>query len=219
MKTSLALSLRTTTKVASFSLIVTKYLLFYFSRYSLWTIKINCRRVLGRLSTNVMTLLFIQIHSETNIFLSTKLIWVREKRGFISYSSAWGSDRRFCLKILGKYRPGKEPIRLQDWLPCPLKKKIRIFNMITPDKIWRTCARNVMKMINSYVSLIWQHLQILYCLMRQKSWWCSPCFVSKFRLSVVEFSNGFVSRTISIEIMVSYVWSRLLNPDLMVDKT
>ena len=53
-----------------------------------------------RFSTNIMTLLSIQIHSETNIFLSTKLIWVREKRGFISYSSAWGSDRRVCLKIL-----------------------------------------------------------------------------------------------------------------------
>ena len=24
---------------------------------------------------------------------------------------------------IGKYRPGKEPIRLQDSLPCPLKKK------------------------------------------------------------------------------------------------
>ena len=108
-----------------------------------------------------MTLLLIQIHSETNIFLSTKVIWEREKRGFISYSSAWGSDRRVCLKILpsrenkiyiyekwqrnlgctrrftkalpwpvgrdGKYWPGKEPIRLQDSLPCPLKKKYMLF--------------------------------------------------------------------------------------------
>ena len=41
-----------------------------------------------------------QIHSETNIFLSTKVIWEREKRGLISYLSAWGSDRRLCLKIL-----------------------------------------------------------------------------------------------------------------------
>ena len=87
-------------KVPSFSLTVTKYLTFQLSGYFLWTIKINCRRFLGRLSTNVMTLLFIQIHSETNIFLSTKVIWVREKRGFISYSSAWGSYRRVCLKIL-----------------------------------------------------------------------------------------------------------------------
>ena len=66
----------------------------------MWTIKINCRRFLGRLSINVMTLLFLQIHSETNIFLSTKVIWEREKRGFISYLSAWGSSRRICLKIL-----------------------------------------------------------------------------------------------------------------------
>ena len=87
-------------KVPSFSLTVTKYLTFQLSGYFLWTIKINCRRFLGRLSTNVMTLLFIQIHSETNIFLSTKVIWEREKRGLISYLSAWGSDRRLCLKIL-----------------------------------------------------------------------------------------------------------------------
>ena len=87
-------------KVPSFSLTVTKYLTFQLSGYFLWTIKINCRRFLGRLSTNVMTLLFIQIHSETNIFLSTKVIWERGKRGFISYLSAWGSDRRVCLKIL-----------------------------------------------------------------------------------------------------------------------
>ena len=87
-------------KVPSFSLTVTKYLTFQLSGYFLWTIKINCRRFLGRLSTNVMTLLFIQIHSETNIFLSTKVIWEREKRGLISYLSAWVSDRRLCLKIL-----------------------------------------------------------------------------------------------------------------------
>ena len=71
-------------KVPSFSLTVTKHLAFELSRYFLWTIKINCRRFLGRLSTNVMTLLLIQIHSETNIFLATKVIWEREKRGFIS---------------------------------------------------------------------------------------------------------------------------------------
>ena len=65
-------------KVPSFSLTVTKHLTFELSRYFLWTIKINCIRFLGRLSTNVMTL--IQIHSETNIFLSTKVIWEREKR-------------------------------------------------------------------------------------------------------------------------------------------
>ena len=37
-------------------------------------LKINCRRFLGRLSTKVMTPLLKQIHSETNIFLSTKVI-------------------------------------------------------------------------------------------------------------------------------------------------
>ena len=40
-------------KVPSFSLTVTKYLTFQLSGYFLWTIKINCRRFLGRLSTNV----------------------------------------------------------------------------------------------------------------------------------------------------------------------
>ena len=65
-------------KVPSFSLTVTKHLTFELSWYFLWTIKINCRRFLGRLSTNVMTL--IQIHFETNIFLSTKVIWERENR-------------------------------------------------------------------------------------------------------------------------------------------
>ena len=108
-KTSLALSLRTNCrrkfdikwmKVLSFSLTVTKYLTFYLSRYFFYTIKINCRRVLDRLSTDVMTLFLTQVHSETNIFLSTRVIWEREKRGFISYLSAWGSDRRVCLKIL-----------------------------------------------------------------------------------------------------------------------
>ena len=49
-----------------------------------------------------MTLLLIQIHFETNIFLSTKVIWEGEKRGLMSYLSAWGGDRCLCLK---------------DWLP------------------------------------------------------------------------------------------------------
>ena len=62
-------------KVPSFSLTVTKYLTFQLSGYFLWTIKINCRQFLGRLSTNVMTLLLIQIHSETYNLLSTKVIW------------------------------------------------------------------------------------------------------------------------------------------------
>ena len=50
-------------KVTSFSLTVSKYFTFQLSGYFLWTIQINCRRFLGRLSTNVMTLLFIQIHN------------------------------------------------------------------------------------------------------------------------------------------------------------
>ena len=99
-------------KVPSFSLTVTKYLTFQLSGYFLWTIKINCRRFLGRLSTNVMTLLFIQIHSETNIFLSTKVIWEREKRGFISYLSAWGSNRPVCLKY---YPVGKTRYVYEKW--------------------------------------------------------------------------------------------------------
>ena len=67
-------------KVPSFSLTVTKHLTFELSRYFLWTIKINCRRFLGRLSTKVMALLLIQVNPESNIFLSTKVIWEREKR-------------------------------------------------------------------------------------------------------------------------------------------
>ena len=89
-------------KVPSTSSTVAKYLTFELSKYFLWTIKINCRRFLGRLSTNVITLLLIQKshHSETNIFQSRKVTWEREKRGFLSYLSAWGSDRRLCSKIL-----------------------------------------------------------------------------------------------------------------------
>ena len=80
--------------------IVTKYLSFKLSRYFLWMININYRRFLGCLSTNLVTLLLIQIHFATNIFLTTKAIWEREKREMISYLSAWGYDRRLCLKIL-----------------------------------------------------------------------------------------------------------------------
>ena len=87
-------------KVPSISSTVTKYLTFELPRYFLWTIKMNCRRSLVHFSTNVMTLMLKQIHSVTNIFLSTKVIREREKRGLISYWSAWGSDRRLCLKIL-----------------------------------------------------------------------------------------------------------------------
>ena len=82
-------------KVPSFSLTVTKYLTFQLSGYFLWTIKINCRRFLGRLSTNVMTLLLIQIHSE--IFVNQSDLRERKER---IHKSAWGSDRCVCLKIL-----------------------------------------------------------------------------------------------------------------------
>ena len=36
------------------------------------------------------------------------------------------SRKRYCClwAEIGKYRPRKEPIRLHDSLPCPLKKKI-----------------------------------------------------------------------------------------------
>ena len=51
-----------------------------------------------------MTLMPIQIHSETNIFLSTKVIWEGEKRGLKSYLSAWSSDQRLCLKILPSWK-------------------------------------------------------------------------------------------------------------------
>ena len=40
-----------------------------------------------------------------------------------------GYTRRLTKALplpVGKYPPGKEPIRLQDSLPCPLKKKIII---------------------------------------------------------------------------------------------
>ena len=46
-------------KVPSISSAVTKYLTFLLSSYFLWTIKINCRWFLSRLSTNVRTLLLI----------------------------------------------------------------------------------------------------------------------------------------------------------------
>ena len=80
--------------------IVPKYLTFLLSRYFLWRIKINNRPFLGCLSTKLMTILLKQTHFETNIFLSTKVIWEREKRGFTSYLSALGGDRRLCLKIM-----------------------------------------------------------------------------------------------------------------------
>ena len=80
--------------------IAPKYLTFLLSRYFLWRIKINNRPFLGCLSTKLMTILLKQTHFETNIFLSTKVIREREKRGFTSYLSALGGDRRLCLKIM-----------------------------------------------------------------------------------------------------------------------
>ena len=54
-----------------------------------------------------------QIHSETNIFLSTKVIWEREKRGLISYLSTWGSDQRL---FAWKYCPaGKTRYICEKW--------------------------------------------------------------------------------------------------------
>ena len=73
---------------------------FLLSRYFLWRIKINNRPFLGCLSTKLMTILLKQTHFETNIFLSTKVTREREKRGFTSYLSALGGDRRLCLKIM-----------------------------------------------------------------------------------------------------------------------
>ena len=116
--------------------------------------KINCTRYLGRLSTNVVTLLLIQIHSEINISLKNDL---RERKGRIhklfiglrlwptclikntalpekpdifmkNGNGSWDvlsdSRKRYCgpWADIGKYWLGKEPIRLQDLLLCPLKK-------------------------------------------------------------------------------------------------
>ena len=70
----------------------------FLGTFSVWRTKINYRRFLDRLSNNLVTPMIIQIHFETKILMSTKVIWEREKRGFISYLSAWGSNRRFYLK-------------------------------------------------------------------------------------------------------------------------
>ena len=80
--------------------IAPKYLTFLLSRYFLWRIKLITDRFFGCLSTKLMTILLKQTHFETNIFLSTKAIREREKRGFTSYLSALGGDRRLCLKIM-----------------------------------------------------------------------------------------------------------------------
>ena len=119
----------------------------------MWRIKINCRWCLGRLSTNLMSLLLIKIHFETNIFLSTKVIWKREKRGFISFLLTNtvkpdkqemfmknGNEGRDVLvdsrkryrcpwAEIGKFGPHREPIRSQDSLPCPLREK-KVINSV-----------------------------------------------------------------------------------------
>ena len=45
----------------------------------MWRININYRWFLGRLSTNLITLLLLQIHIKSDIFLWTKVIWERKK--------------------------------------------------------------------------------------------------------------------------------------------
>ena len=84
----------------------------------------------------------VQIYFETNIVLSTKVNREREKRWLMSYLSAWVSNRRLCLKIppsrkneihlwkmaakVGMYSATHESVtRLQNSLPCPLRKKLR----------------------------------------------------------------------------------------------
>ena len=114
-------------KESSISSTVIKYLTLWLSRCFLWTIKINCRPLL------------IQIHFETNIFLSTKVIWEREKREFINKwptsllkntaqlekrdifmengnesKDVIGDSRkryRYPWAEIGKYWPGREPIK------------------------------------------------------------------------------------------------------------
>ena len=86
----------------------------------MWRIKINYRRFLGRLSTDFMTLLITQIHFETNLFLSTKVIREREKRGLISYLSAWGNDRRHCLRVL--------PSRKNEIYLCKMATKLGMYS-------------------------------------------------------------------------------------------
>ena len=120
-----------------------------------------------------MILLLIQIHSETNNFLSTKVIWERKRRGFIGYLSAWGSDRRVkngneswdvlrdsrkCYRgqwaEIGKYWPSKEPIRLQDSLPCPLKKKKKKKKVFDSKKTWETYCGQI-KMLTATLIKFW----------------------------------------------------------------
>ena len=45
-----------------------------------------------------MTILALQIHFETSFSVNQRDFWEREKRGLISYLSAWGSDQRVLLQ-------------------------------------------------------------------------------------------------------------------------
>ena len=85
-------------KVPSISSTVTKHLTFNFLSTFCERLKLIADGF--KAACHVMTLLLTQIHSEINIFLSTKVIWERAKRVFISYLSAWGSDQRLGFKIL-----------------------------------------------------------------------------------------------------------------------
>ena len=51
------------------------------------------------------------------------------------------SRKRYCgpWAEIGKYWPGKEPITLQDSLPCPLKKKW----IHVPDKMFKLNGRKL----------------------------------------------------------------------------
>ena len=59
------------------------------------------------------------------------------------YSATRDSRKRYCgpWAEIGKYWPRKEPIRLQDSLPCPLKKKQLYLSLLGPvpiaGRIWR----------------------------------------------------------------------------------
>ena len=96
-------------KVPSINSIVAEYLTFKLSRYFLWRIKINYRRFLGRFSTNLMTLLFIQIHFETNIFLKIQP----------ALNLKWGND--FKLKF--GFNINSHPIT-EDFVICICKSAI-----------------------------------------------------------------------------------------------
>ena len=67
--------------------------------YFLWTIKINCRRFLGRLSTNVIDTI-AYTNSFWNQYFSVDQSDLRQrKQRIISYLLAWGSDRRARIRL------------------------------------------------------------------------------------------------------------------------